>query len=254
MVEKSAVMSGIAMPPDGLWLGLETSQRVASVALGRRVRLGTRVEVLGESRLDPAAGSALERELLTSIEALLTVAETTLERVAGVVVATGPGGFTGTRIGVATAQGMAEAIGVPIAGVPSAIGAALGLGQTLRRAAQGAPVLVALAAKGDACWLTEIELSTLAVREAREVAESDATLVRSLSTASALVGDEHTPAWLRGAAAERGIPIESPIHSAASVLCAANWGGASHEWWTTDPARVVPLYARAAAVTVRSGG
>jgi tRNA threonylcarbamoyl adenosine modification protein YeaZ len=40
-------------------------------------------------------------------------------RIAGLIVGTGPGAFTGLRVGLATAKGIAVGLGVPIVGVPT---------------------------------------------------------------------------------------------------------------------------------------
>jgi tRNA threonylcarbamoyl adenosine modification protein YeaZ len=69
------------------------------------------------------AGYRHGEELLARIEALLgdrAVAPATL---GGLVVGTGPGAFTGLRVGIATAKGLAHALGLPIVGV--ATGSAL---------------------------------------------------------------------------------------------------------------------------------
>ena len=67
--------------------------------------------------LDWPAGYRHGELLLAGIEQLL--AETGLSRsdIAGIVVGTGPGTFTGLRVGLATAKTMAHALGLPIIGV-----------------------------------------------------------------------------------------------------------------------------------------
>ncbi len=71
--------------------------------------------------LDWPAGHRHGERLLPGVERLL--AETGLARadLAGVVVGTGPGAFTGLRVGIATAKALAHAMGVPIAGVGTGV-------------------------------------------------------------------------------------------------------------------------------------
>jgi tRNA threonylcarbamoyl adenosine modification protein YeaZ len=67
-------------------------------------------EVLGE-RVSRAS------TLLEDVDALLRQAGARATDVDALAVGTGPGSFTGTRIGLATARGLALALGVPAAGV-----------------------------------------------------------------------------------------------------------------------------------------
>lgn len=57
-----------------------------------------------------------------------------------IVVTTGPGGFTGVRIGAAFARGLALALDVPAVGVPSLVA----LAASLRPGARGRPLVVVL--------------------------------------------------------------------------------------------------------------
>src|SRR5207342_1439060 len=69
------------------------------------------------------AGYRHGETLLPAIERLLDEHGVDRSRIAAVVVGTGPGAFTGLRVGIATAKGLAHGLGRPIVGV--ATGAAL---------------------------------------------------------------------------------------------------------------------------------
>ena len=66
------------------------------------------------------AGYRHGEELLGRIEALFAFADQVPAALGGIVVGTGPGAFTGLRVGIATAKGLAHALKLPIAGVPTA--------------------------------------------------------------------------------------------------------------------------------------
>ena len=70
------------------------------------------------------------RLVLLAADALMRAAGLEPRELDGVVVGTGPGSFTGIRIGLATARGLALGLGVPVAGV-----------STLHAFAGGRPVI-----------------------------------------------------------------------------------------------------------------
>jgi len=87
-----------------LVLAFDTATDVATSALLRDGRL------LGERRSEPKA-------LLAAVDQLLRAAGASPAELGGLVVGTGPGSFTSTRIGLAVARGLALALDLPAAGV-----------------------------------------------------------------------------------------------------------------------------------------
>ena len=65
------------------------------------------------------AGYRHGEELLTRIDEMLAEAGVPLAELCGIVVGTGPGAFTGLRVGLATAKALARGLDIPIAGVPT---------------------------------------------------------------------------------------------------------------------------------------
>jgi tRNA threonylcarbamoyladenosine biosynthesis protein TsaB len=96
-----------------LILALDTTTRTGSCALVRG-EAGT-TTILREAPSDPEQAPAAR--LPADLMALLGDAGVALEAIDLFTVATGPGSFTGLRIGIATMQGLAFATGKPLAGV-----------------------------------------------------------------------------------------------------------------------------------------
>ena len=88
----------------GLVLAFDTATRVATVAL-----------VSGEKTL--AERSTRPVRVLSDADELLGEIGASVEGIEALVVGTGPGSFTGTRLGLALARGFALARGVSVAGV-----------------------------------------------------------------------------------------------------------------------------------------
>jgi tRNA threonylcarbamoyladenosine biosynthesis protein TsaB len=92
-------------------LSIDTTSVAGSVALSEDDELITQEQ-------QGACGTHSER-LIPSINHLLNIAGWQRTDIQGIAVAIGPGSFTGLRIGLAAAKGMALALGCPIAGVSS---------------------------------------------------------------------------------------------------------------------------------------
>jgi len=92
-----------------LILALETTGATASVALARDGDLLAEVAF--------PAHEALCRTLLSHIEKVLAQAGVGRGDLEAVAVSHGPGSYTGLRIGIATAQGLAQAGALPVVGV-----------------------------------------------------------------------------------------------------------------------------------------
>ncbi|PWT87328.1 MAG: tRNA (adenosine(37)-N6)-threonylcarbamoyltransferase complex dimerization subunit type 1 TsaB [Blastocatellia bacterium] len=96
---------------DPLILALETATLRGSICVVRAQ------EVLAETVGDPKASHS--NTLLSEIDDVLSRAGVSLHDVDVFAVATGPGSFTGLRIGIATAKALAETLGRRIVGVPT---------------------------------------------------------------------------------------------------------------------------------------
>jgi tRNA threonylcarbamoyladenosine biosynthesis protein TsaB len=108
-----------------LVLGIDTATRFGSVGVvavatsGRAAaaRNSSTVELLAE--VSREAGQAHGAMLLGLIDECLARAAEPLERVSAIAISIGPGSFTGLRVGLATAKGLALAGGCDLVGVPT---------------------------------------------------------------------------------------------------------------------------------------
>jgi tRNA threonylcarbamoyladenosine biosynthesis protein TsaB len=95
-----------------LLLGIDTCGTTGSVALCRVE--DDSVRVLAESTMPGKTYSAL---LVLTIREMLEQAGATLDDLTALVVVNGPGSFTGVRVGVSAAKGLAEGTGLPVIAV-----------------------------------------------------------------------------------------------------------------------------------------
>jgi tRNA threonylcarbamoyl adenosine modification protein YeaZ len=96
-----------------LLLALDTATERTTVGLARLE--SAEIDMFASAVVD-APRAAMSR-LLPMAETLLSSHNLTIAEVEGVIVGRGPGSFTGVRIGVATAKGLAHGLGCPLGGV-----------------------------------------------------------------------------------------------------------------------------------------
>ena len=95
-------------------LAIDTCGATGSVALGRLESGAPLTRILATAQLQGKTYSSL---LIPRIGDVLREAQATLAQVAAIVIVNGPGSFTGVRVGVSTAKGLAEGAGTPLIAV-----------------------------------------------------------------------------------------------------------------------------------------
>lgn len=112
--ETSAVEAAYR-PGDRMVLAFDTANEVVSIGLGRLLSDAKRVEIIATREI--AAHRASNTTLVPAIDALMAGHGVPRDAIACVCVGRGPGSFTGVRIAMATAKGIAQALGVALVGV-----------------------------------------------------------------------------------------------------------------------------------------
>ncbi len=98
------------------YLALDTATDTPSLALGTPRDPGPGIRIPGRRELS--------REIESLAARLLSERGIEARALAGIIVADGPGSFTGLRIGIAFAKGLCRALGCPLWSAPSLLGAA----------------------------------------------------------------------------------------------------------------------------------
>jgi len=217
-------------------IAIESSQRTVGVAL----------DLGGEVISVDVAGDPRERDLLLpAIDEVCRRAQIVAAELTAVAVSTGPGGFTGLRVAIATAKGICVACGIPAIDVPSALVAT----EATRAAwmAHGEGAIVALASKGERCWVAEVSATHGPVTMANEGPAGIEDLVAMAPRV--VVADEHLPLAMRHWCEASGVPIVPPVFCPKACLVVARESLRRGD--VVDALRLAPRYPREPeAVTV----
>ncbi|MGH7608039.1 MAG: tRNA (adenosine(37)-N6)-threonylcarbamoyltransferase complex dimerization subunit type 1 TsaB [Gemmatimonadales bacterium] len=230
----SAVMGGI-------WLAIDTATDLASVAVGTP----------GGGRLHAAATRGARQHaahLIPLVDEVLTRAAVRVTAIDGVIVADGPGSFTGLRIGWAAAKGLVHERHAPLRAIPSLMGVA-------HVAAQGrvGPVAVcfdalrgqvfgAVYAFPPGCVETVVAPVLCTVPALARVAGVRPLL--AVGDGAVRYGDD-VLTWT----GEPALAVEALPPPAASLLVLAAYAGTARS--LDDPATAEPVYGRPAEAQVK---
>jgi tRNA threonylcarbamoyladenosine biosynthesis protein TsaB len=207
-------------------LAIETSSPAGGVALLDGSRL------VGEYLLDVQVTHS--ERVMTAVDRLLGDARWRVSDLEGLAVSIGPGSFTGLRIGVSTAKGLAFALSLTIAPVPTldAMAATLPFASL--------PVCPVLDARKDEVYCSLYRWDGLAMRRQWDyLALSPAALAARLTEPVVLVGDG---AFRVDSPLVRHAP---PARRLASPACVAQIGHAMFDVGAVvSPTDLVPVYRR----------
>ncbi len=184
---------------DEIILAVDTSGRQGSVALARAAPDFRVLEVA------PLAGGSYSSQLMPQIAALLARHQILKQALTGLAAASGPGSFTGLRVGLSAIKALAEVLRVPIAAVSV-------LQAVAAQAPAAGPVLALLDGGRKQVFAGVYEQHTESVPECR----------REL-----LLTQDEVPAAVRGAGVSQ---VLTPDGAIASLLTQSGFKARQVEW------------------------
>ena len=218
-------------------MGDESSLPALAIELSQQEGSVVACNAFGKTATRSFPSGRRDRDLLLpAIDEVVAEIEVTPRDLKLIAVDIGPGGFTGLRISIATAQAIAEVTGAALVGVD---GSAVAAASTAETRDFPGEVLVFLASKKDTAWCSHL---VCAEGRWQEIVPSGIVSCVPESEAGYAIADEHLPSSIREDLVASGIQIVSPVHDAMGVLQQAQsllkLGG------TTTPEELLPRYPR----------
>ena len=177
-------------------VSVDTSWKQGSVSLIRRWQNNYKFGQIEAVETVPLLGGAFSAQLVPQIAALLDRRGLDKHKLCGFVAASGPGSFTGLRVGLAAIKALAEILGKPIA--------ALSVLFARARTCHDGHVVTILDAGRGGWYVGEYDLAAVATRSRHEWLGTPEELDRVLQTASdckIVVAEEHVQAQVESLAA-----------------------------------------------------
>lgn len=216
-------------------LAVETSTLAGGVALLEDDRL------VAEYVLDVSVTHS--ERLLAAVDRVLADARWRASQLTGLAVAVGPGSFTGLRIAVSTVKGLALALGLPVAAVPTLDAMAAGVPWA------ALPVCPVIDARKGEVFASLYRWDGGAMRrEWADVALPPEALARRLEAPTLLIGPG---AGLVDSVHARRLPPPSRVPSPAIV--GALGAGRLRRGQTVSGAALAPVYLRPSEAELKRG-
>ncbi len=222
-------------------LALDTATALCSVALQAGSQRFQRRELREQGQ---------SAHLLPMIQQLLAEARVQLHELDGLAFGRGPGGFTGVRLSVSVAQGLAYSSGLRVIGVSSLEAVAL---QALRQHPQAPGVIVCNDARMQQVYTASYRTGSTPVPQGDERVLSPEAVLEALAAGSATAGSIEGwvaagPGWrvygtLAAAARQHGLLLEPDLWPEASAvldLAAPRFLAGDSQ----DPREAAPVYVR----------
>ncbi|MBY0355939.1 MAG: tRNA (adenosine(37)-N6)-threonylcarbamoyltransferase complex dimerization subunit type 1 TsaB [Rickettsiales bacterium] len=201
-----------------LYLGIDTALGGLSLCLWQDSR---EIQGIQQPQLNDQAA-----QLVPAIEALLNAARVPYSELSGIIVTVGPGGFTGVRIGLATARALGFAAGVPVMGVSTL--------QVMARTApsDSATILCVLPAGRDQLYVQSF--GEHALYGEPTMVSVDTVRALALNGMHLVITDQP---WRAALPANTSFTMHDPTHNARLACQLANDGAA-------EMPEALPLYIR----------
>jgi len=216
-------------------LGIETATSICSAAVVKDGR------VIAEASVEKKNVHA--EKLLGLIRKVLEEAATTVDGIAGIAVSIGPGSFTGLRIGLSVAKGLAYASFKPLVAVPTLEALAYRT-FSAGKVAPGGFVLAALDARRDEvyCQLSGMDSSGLTpVWDARDMTVTE--LIEEIGAcAVTLSGDASMKILSHSGASDRMTFVGEELSRCSAGSVALLGHRLLEEGKTEDPSTLEPRY------------
>jgi len=232
-------------------LTCDTAGVTVEVGLLRFAPDGAGLIPIIESSID--APREANQLLLPTIDALLKERGVAHEQLVAIVVGRGPGSFTGVRIGVATAKGLAQGLGIPLYGVSTTDALAYALAReqetpislALTLDAMRKEVYPALFELGEGTVLQRLRPDYVATPEAA-AASFVAYMNEHASQPLLLAGDGLVKyeAVFQEAAHAAGLELHTVATPSLGFGLADAWLATSYQRDTGDVGAVLPIYTR----------